>query len=153
LLHIWKDGASMTWVMLSYHLPSEPSAHRVALWRKLKRLGALLLHDTIWVLPATPRTREQFQWLAVEARDRGGTALLWEGSSILADQDAHLTARFLAQVEPGYQQVLNALAQPEADLAALGKRYQQLVAHDYCRSPLGEQVRAALVAAQGGDAP
>jgi hypothetical protein len=143
----------MAWVTLSYHLPSEPSAHRVAIWRKLKRLGAVLLHDSIWVLPATPRTREHVQWLAVEVRDRGGTALVWESTSILADQDRQLTALFLAQVEPGYQEILAALGQPEADLAALGKRYQHLVAHDYCHSPLGEQVRAALLAAQGGGTP
>jgi len=143
----------MAWVTLSYHLPSEPSAHRVAIWRKLKRLGAVLLHDTIWVLPATPRTREHLQWLASEVRDRGGTALVWESVSIMADQDTHLTALFLGQVEPGYHEVLTALAQPEADLAALARRYQQLVAHDYCHSPLGEQVRAALLAAQGEGTP
>src|SRR5215207_2545595 len=106
----------MAWVTLSYHLPSDPSAHRVAIWRKLKRLGAVLLHDTVWVLPATPRTREHIQWLAVEVCDRGGTALVWESTSILADQDRHLTVLFLAQVEPGYQEILTALAQPDADL-------------------------------------
>jgi len=47
-----------TWVLLHYKIPREPSAQRVFIWRKLKRLGALLLHDALWVLPATPRTRE-----------------------------------------------------------------------------------------------
>ena len=30
---------------LIYHLPREPSRHRVAVWRKLQTLGALYLHD------------------------------------------------------------------------------------------------------------
>ncbi|MGH2524049.1 MAG: Chromate resistance protein ChrB, partial [Anaerolineales bacterium] len=28
------------------------------MWRKLKRLGALLLHDAVWLLPPTPYTLE-----------------------------------------------------------------------------------------------
>ncbi len=49
------------WMLLHYKLPREPTAPRVYVWRKLKRLGALLLHDAVWVLPATPSTRENFQ--------------------------------------------------------------------------------------------
>lgn len=143
----------MEWVLLSYQLPSEPSAHRVRIWRKLKRLGALLLHDSLWALPATARTREQFQWLAVEIRDCGGAATAWIGGALLLDQDASLVARLQAQVDPAYREILAALAAPEADLAALARRYRQVRAQDYCQSPLGEQARAALLAAQGGEAP
>ena len=50
------------WVLLVYKIPREPTSSRAQVWRKLKRLGALLLHDAVWVLPATPWTREQFQW-------------------------------------------------------------------------------------------
>src|SRR5258708_35465239 len=64
----------MTWVLLVYKIPGEPTASRAAVWRKLKRLGALLLHDAVWGLPATPWTREQFQWLAGEIGERGGGA-------------------------------------------------------------------------------
>ena len=56
-----------SWVFLLYNLPPEPSAPRVHVWRKLKRLGAILLHDAVWVLPATPSTIEQLQWLAQES--------------------------------------------------------------------------------------
>src|SRR5215470_17625520 len=61
-----------SWVLLVYKVPREPTAGRAMVWRKLKRLGALLLHDAVWVLPATPWTREQFQWLAVEIGELGG---------------------------------------------------------------------------------
>jgi len=45
---------SRTWVVLVYKIPREPAAGRVSVWRKLKRLGALLLHDAVWLLPETP---------------------------------------------------------------------------------------------------
>ena len=73
------------WVLLVYKIPREPTASRAQVWRKLKRLGALLLHDAVWVLPATPWTREQFQWLAVEIGELGGEAHLWESHLLLAE--------------------------------------------------------------------
>jgi hypothetical protein len=139
------------WVVLVYKIHREPAAGRVYIWRKLKRLGALLLHDAVWLLPDTPWTREQFQWLAVEIRELGGAALVWESRMVLPGQDDALVQQFLAEVERDYQTILTALQQADADLAALARQYQQIQARDYLQSPLGQQVRAALLQARGGD--
>ena len=139
------------WVVLVYKIPREHAAGRVYIWRKLKRLGALLVHDAVWLLPDTPWTREQFQWLAVEIRELGGAALVWESRMVLPGQDDALVQQFLAEVERDYQTILTALQQADADLAALARQYQQIQARDYLQSPLGQQVRAALLQARGGD--
>jgi ChrB-like protein len=141
------------WVVLVYKIPREPAAGRVYVWRKLKRLGALLLHDAVWLLPETPWTREQFQWLAVEIRELGGDALVWESRMVLPGQDDALVQQFFAEVEHDYQAILTAMHQADADLAALARQYQQVQARDYLQSPLGHQVRAALLQARGGDEP
>ena len=141
------------WVVLVYKIPREPAAGRVYIWRKLKRLGALLLHDAVWLLPDTPWTREQFQWLAVEIRELGGEALVWESRMVLPGQDDALVQQFLAEVAHDYQAILTALQQADADLAALARQYQQIQARDYLQSPLGAQVRMALLRAREGDAP
>lgn len=139
------------WLLLVYKVPNEPSARRVYVWRKLKRLAALALQDAIWVLPATSHTREQLEWLAAEILEMGGEAFLWEASQVLAQPEAHLIQQFIDQVEAGYQEILAALAQAEADLAALSKRYQQLKSQDYFNAPLGQTVRDALLRARGED--
>ena len=139
------------WVVLVYKIPREPAAGRVYVWRKLKRLGALLLHDAVWLLPDTPWTREQFQWLSVEIRDLGGEALMWESRMVLPGQDETLVQQFVADVNAVYQDILAALQQSDVDLPALARQYQQLQARDYFHSPLAEQVRAALLSARGGD--
>ncbi len=141
------------WVVLVYKIPREPAAGRVYVWRKLKRLGALLLHDAVWLLPATPWTREQFQWLAVEIRELGGEALVWESRMVLPGQDEALVQQFVAEVDEAYRAVLAALQQADADLAALARQYQQVQARDYFQSPLGQQVRVAVLRARGGDEP
>ncbi|MDQ3892948.1 MAG: hypothetical protein M3274_08645, partial [Actinomycetota bacterium] len=65
------------WLILIYHLPREPSRHRVAVWRKLKTLGAIYLQDGVAVLPEDAVTREQFEWLQLRVREAGGEASLW----------------------------------------------------------------------------
>ena len=138
------------WVLLVYKIPREPTASRAQVWRKLKRLGALLLHDAVWVLPATPWTREQFQWLAVEIGELGGEAHLWESHLLLNGQAEALIQQFQARVNAGYQEILEELEQEDADLVALSRTYQQVRAQDYFHSALGTHVRERLMSARGG---
>jgi len=138
------------WVLLVYKIPREPTASRAQVWRKLKRLGALLLHDAVWVLPATPWTREQFQWLAVEIGELGGEAHLWESRLLLNGQEEALVRQFQARVDATYQEILDELEREDADLVALSRKYQQVRAQDYFHSVLGTHVRERLMSARGG---
>src|SRR5215213_10042242 len=65
------------WVLLAYRLPREPSRPRIAVWRKLERLGVARLGDGLVGLPADARTREQFDWIADEIGEAGGSATVW----------------------------------------------------------------------------
>jgi hypothetical protein len=142
----------ITWLLLLYKVPNEPSARRVYVWRKLKGLGAILLHDSAWVLPATPHTREKLQWLAAEISEmEGGEAMLWEAQHSFTGQPNTLEQQFTEAVERVYRDILNSLENPDADLSLLGKQYQQAKRQDYFNSDLGEQVRTALVRRRGGD--
>ena len=141
---------SPLWVLLVYRIPREPTSSRAMIWRKLKRLGALLLHDAVWVLPATPWTREQFQWLAVEIGELEGEAYLWESHLLLNGQAEALVQQFQARVDATYQEILEELEQDEPDLVALSRKYQQVRAQDYFHSELGIHVRERLMSARGG---
>src|SRR5260221_12218908 len=142
-------SAARSWLLLVYKVPSEPSARRVYVWRKLKRLGAILLHDAVWVLPPTPYTREQLQWLSTEIVEMTGEALLWE-AHLLSDQEEALIQQFIGQVDVAYAEILTALEKSEPDLVVLSRQYQQIKNSDYFGSPVGQRVREALVAATGG---
>lgn len=138
------------WLLLAYKVASEPSKRRVYVWRKLKRLGALLVNDAVWVLPANSHTREQFQWLAAEIVEMEGNAVVWESSRVVAGDENALVAQFVAQVDEGYRSLLAELERADADIAALSRQYQQLQAQDYFQSELGQQARVALLEARGG---
>lgn len=94
-----------TWLLFLYKVPHEPSSHRVYVWRKLKRLGAILLHDAAWALPMTPRSLEQFQGLAAEIADLGGDSLLWEARLAIGKQDEALVRALMAQYDETPAQV------------------------------------------------
>lgn len=139
---------SQAWVLLVYTVPREPSAPRVALWRKLKKLGAVLAHEAVWTLPATPMTREQVRWLAQEIREAGGDAQIWSAHGELPEQDAQLVAQFVDRAERGYQELLRALDDPTSSRAELARVFRRVRAIDYFHAPSGDRVRARL---EGGD--
>jgi hypothetical protein len=134
----------LSWVLLLYTLPREPSAPRVAAWRKLKKLNALLQHDAVWVLPARPPLIEHFRWLAAEVGEAGGEAHVWIAEQGLPGQDDALVALFQEQAEAGYQAIVAALDSREVELATLARRYQAVAACDYFQAPSAETVRARL---------
>jgi small-conductance mechanosensitive channel len=139
------------WVLLHYHLPREPSAGRVYIWRQLKRLGAILLYAAVWVLPATADSVEQFRRLAVRIVELKGEAMVWETHTMLAGRDDGLIEQFTEQVDQAYRDILIQLKKARPDVAALSRQYQQVQARDYFRSKLGQQVRGALTSASKGD--
>ncbi len=140
-----------TWLLLTYKLPSDPSARRVYVWRKLKKLGAVTIFEAVWVLPDSQRTHEQFQWLVAEIQEMGGEAMFWKAHAELASQEQELTCRFTRQVDVVYQTLLEKMEQPKTSLSALAQEYQQVAQRDYFHSQFGQQVRIRLLAARGDE--
>ena len=142
-----------TWLLFTYKVPNEPSARRVYVWRKLRGLGAILLHDTAWVLPATAHTREKLQWLTEEVKEmEGGEATLWQAEELFSGPHDNLQDRFIAQVDGYYHETLKELKEEKPDLEILAKRYQQIKLKDYFHSELGRQVREEIIKQRrGGD--
>ncbi|OGK93369.1 MAG: hypothetical protein A2W08_16765 [Candidatus Rokubacteria bacterium RBG_16_73_20] len=64
------------WLVLVVRLPSQPSSRRVRAWRRLRTLGAVALKNSVWVLPFSPESYEQLQWLDQEIQRDGGEATL-----------------------------------------------------------------------------
>lgn len=138
------------WLLLVYRIPREPTAGRVFVWRKLKQLGAIALQDAVWVLPRTPRTQEQFQWLAAEVTELQGEAMLWDAEQLYATDPEALRRQFMEPVESEYREIIATLNKKDCDLATLSERFQEAYSRDYFRSELGWQAREKLLAAGGG---
>lgn len=137
------------WLLLHYKLPNKPTALRVYVWRKLKRIGAILLHDSVWVLPDLPRTAEQVQWLTADIQERGGEAHSWRATTLLGENDDILRQQFNEQVDTAYSELLKKLKKSKPDLQEVSRQYQQISLQDFFHSKLGLEVRKKLTLKRG----
>jgi hypothetical protein len=67
---------NLAWLLLLVRLPATHSAERVAIWRKLKKSGAIQIQTSTYILPDDSPRYETFQWLTQHIRDTGGDATL-----------------------------------------------------------------------------
>jgi hypothetical protein len=110
------------WVLLAYRLPREPSTPRIALWRALRRLGAMQLLDGLVALPADSRTREQLEWLADGVIEAGGEATVWLGRPGSAAQEGAIASRMRDHVAAEYRHIAEQAAAAVESPAGVRKR-------------------------------
>ena len=135
---------------MAYRLPREPSSPRIALWRKLKQLGAGRVLDGLAALPLDNRNREQLEWLAEDVAEAGGEATVWVGQTATAAQERALVERMAAAVAADYRAVIDAAEAARAkgaDRRALGRLRRSLRAiraRDYFPPPERERALQAV---------
>ncbi len=66
------------WLVINYNLPSDPSRHRVSTWRKLRKLGALNIQQSMWVLTDNRENHAALQDISEYIEANSGEALLME---------------------------------------------------------------------------
>lgn len=140
------------WVLLAYRLPREPSTPRIAIWRKLRRLGAAQLLDGLVALPLDSRTREQLEWLAEEVIEAGGEATIWVGALGLAAQERELAARMREAVAGEYRALIEEAGRLRSEapgrrrrsLARLRRELRRIRSRDYFLPSEREQAQRAV---------
>ena len=140
------------WVLLSYRMPREPSTPRIAVWRKLKRLGVAQLADGLVTLPADARTREHLEWIADEVLDAGGSAGIWLACPATHAQERRLAESMAAARAAEYRALIQAADDANSlSGAAQARRYarvrtefRRINRRDYFPPPEREQARVAI---------
>ena len=163
------------WLLLIYQLPSRHSPARVKVWRRLQRIGAVLLKNSAWAMPESDEAREDLEWLKAEIVASGGEAMVLVGHApqqatqdeiVAAFRDAR--AKDLEALRKDASKLLErwcsacpavareASGRAKADLQSAGRalpqalrrireRARELDAIDFFRSPSSDEV-AQLVA-------
>jgi hypothetical protein len=91
--------------MLAYRVPRQPSTPRIAIWRRLKRLGIAQLLDGLVALPLDSRTREALEWVADDVVAAGGEARVWIAPPASRSQERALAAQMAQAVASEYEAV------------------------------------------------
>lgn len=145
-----------SWLILLYTLPASQAAARLSFWRQLKRLGAVALKTSAYVLPQRPEQEESLQWLAQQIRQQGGEATLLRAAQVDTLSVNEVTDLFQAARTADYEELLAAAAalkppgvrQPvePAEVERLKKRFLAIRKIDFFDCPAAGKVRQALEA-------
>jgi hypothetical protein len=82
------------WLLLIYQLPSRQSPARVKVWRRLQRIGAVLLKNSAWAMPESDEAREDLEWLKAEIVASGGEAMVLVGHASQQATQEEIVASF-----------------------------------------------------------
>ena len=153
---------STAWLLLLYSLPTKQNTARVAVWRKFKKIGALQIKTSTYLLPDQPAQYEHFQWLAQQIRDYGGDATLVRAQQIEGMPNERLVALFNRERDREFGQLKKALQDllanrkkrtseiGAADLERLTRQFREISEVDFFQSPRGQDVQMLLRRAEGG---
>ena len=109
-------GEPVSWRVITYRLPAEPSRHRVAVWRELRRLGAVALQQGTWAVPDGEPFEAGLSQVVEEIKTAGGQPVVLA----VADEEAsaaQLEALFTAQREAEWGEFLSDCGKYETELA------------------------------------
>jgi hypothetical protein len=144
--------------LLAHQLPANPSNLRVKTWRRLQDLGAVAVKQAVYVLPDSPESREDFEWLRVEIEGSGGEAVVFSAHHLDADAEAALVEEFRRNRQTLYTELAAELqrlqsksagrrAQPQSrDLARFRQRFQAIERNDFFGSAGRDRVASLLTA-------
>ena len=105
------------WILLTYKVPPEPAARRVALWRKLKSMGAIYLQNGVCVLPRTDDHVRQLKIIENDVAEMGGETVLLQTTSLDKDQEEKVVSRFKADRDEQYREFLGRCEAFEVEIA------------------------------------
>jgi hypothetical protein len=160
-----QSGLAGKWLLLIHQIPPKPDYFRVKVRRRLQRIGAVALKNSVYVLPSREETVEDFRWLLREIVADGGEATVCEAAFVEGITQPDLQAMFAAERDAEYAELvvaaqrLGAPGEPaeepghpaglEVELGRLRRRLEEIRAIDYFGAPgrrAAEQAIAAIEA-------
>src|SRR5438270_626270 len=149
------------WLLLLFSLPTNRNSERVAVWRRLKKMGAVQIKTSTYLLPDEPAQYEQFQWLAQQIRDYGGDSTLVRAQEIEGLTKEKVVSLFNAVRDKEYAQLRKSLQSfiargrksnaefAAAELERLTKQFREVRQIDFFDSARGHDIAMLLRRAEG----
>jgi hypothetical protein len=94
------------WLLVTASSAGAADSLRVAIWRKLRSLGALYLHHSVCVLPARPDVEREIRRLVDRVRANGGTARVLRIAFDDVREEAQVISELQAARDDEYGEVL-----------------------------------------------
>jgi hypothetical protein len=158
-----EDAEQYRWLVLFHQLPPKPAYMRVKVWRRLQALGAVIVKNSVYVLPQSEAARESLLQLLHEIRNQNGEAAICEAEFIAGASDADIIKLFQNARDEDYEALAKEIDEaarswtsgangplpvwsPEVrtQLTKFHKRWNEIQAIDYFSAPAGRAVETTL---------
>jgi len=142
--------AASRWLLFIHQIPPKPDYLRVKIGRRLQRIGAVAVKNSVYVLPDRPSSLEDFQWVRAEITEGGGDASICSAAFVDGLTDAQIEYLFRGARDaeyagiadaaralwgslhrPGRDSSVQRASRPEDELARLRKRFALIVSIDF----------------------
>src|SRR5215216_4068507 len=140
------DATDERWLLLIHQIPPKPDYLRVKIGRRLQRVGAVAVKNSVYALPDGDQAVEDLQWIRREVVDGGGDASVCRASFIDGLTDDQLRDVFRAARDADYEEIAEAARalrsaararqqepggrRDDEDLARLRRRFAAVAAID-----------------------
>jgi hypothetical protein len=158
------EGADQyRWLVLFHQLPPKPAYLRVKVWRRLQALGAVIVKNSVYVLPQSEAARESLLQLLHEILNQDGEAAMCEAAFIAGATDADIIKLFHSARDEDYDALAKEIDEAargwtsgangplpvwspdvRTQLAKFRKRWNEIQAIDYFLAPTGQAVETKL---------
>src|SRR5258706_7258575 len=105
------------WLLLTYKVPAEPASKRVALWRRLKGMGAVYPQNGVCLLPKTDDHVRRLKMLENDIGEMGGDAVILETVALDRAQEDKVLGRFKADRDDAYREFIDKCDDFEGEIA------------------------------------
>jgi len=85
------------WLLFIHQLPPKPDYLRVKTRRRLRRIGAVAIKQTVYALARSDEALEDLEWLRQEIEAEGGSAVIVEGLLVEGLSDEELDAMLASE--------------------------------------------------------
>src|SRR5215471_3288060 len=99
------DKPAEGWLLLIHQIPPKPAYFRAKVGRRLQRVGAVAIKNSVYVAPLTEQSHEDLQWVAREISSEGGEATLCRATFVEGLRDDQIEVLFHAARDADYAQV------------------------------------------------
>jgi hypothetical protein len=108
---------TFNWLLMTYKVPPEPAAKRVALWRRLKSMGAVYLQNGVCLLPKTDDHARRLKMMENDITEMGGEAVILETAALDRVQEDKVITRFKADRDDAYREFVDKCDDFEIEIA------------------------------------
>lgn len=84
----------MKWLFLVHQVHTSNSRERVKVWRAIRKTGALLYRNSVYILPFNKERLEDFQWVCQQINDSQGEASVFVSNAQTKSEDLEIQKLF-----------------------------------------------------------